>query len=217
MTKHRDLLFVAGLLGILFVVFVPMPTPLIDLLLVGSMGLSVMVLLASVYTKEPAGFSVLPSALLLLTAYRVALNIATTRLILGTAHERGTSAAGDVIWAFGEFVGGHDLIVGFVLFAILLIVNFVVITKGAGRISEVAARFMLDALPGKQMAVDTELNAGLIDEKEAGRRRAKIAVAILRRDGRAMVVRGDAIAAVLITPRQHRRRIPHRRPPTTCR
>src|SRR5688572_21823386 len=118
MTRHRDVLFVAGLLGLLFVVFVPMPTPFVDLLVVGSMGLSVMVLLAAVYTKEPAGFTVLPSALLLLTAYRLALNIATTRLILGTAHERGTSAAGGVIQAFGEFVGGHDLIVGFVLFAI---------------------------------------------------------------------------------------------------
>jgi flagellar biosynthesis protein FlhA len=202
MSRHRDVLFVAGLLGILFVVFVPMPTPLIDLLLVGSMGLSVMVLLGAVYAKEPAGFSVLPSALLLLTAYRLALNIATTRLILGTAHEQGTSAAGQVIRAFGEFVGGHDLIVGFVLFAILLIVNFVVITKGAGRISEVAARFMLDALPGKQMAVDTELNAGIIDEKEAGRRRAKIAQEgdfYGAMDGATKFVRGDAIAAVLIT------------------
>lgn len=201
-SKHRDVLFVAGLLGILLIVFVPMPTPVIDLLLVGSMALSVMVLLASVYTKEPAGFTVLPSALLLLTAYRVALNIATTRLILGTAHEQGTSAAGQVIRAFGEFVGGHDLIVGFVLFAILLIVNFVVITKGAGRISEVAARFMLDALPGKQMAVDTELNAGIIDEKEAGRRRAKIAREgdfYGAMDGATKFVRGDAIAAVLIT------------------
>src|SRR5688572_7672812 len=115
MSKHRDLIFVTGLLGLLFVVFVPMPTPFIDFLIVGSIALSVMVLLAAVYTKEPAGFSVLPSALLLLTAYRLALNIATTRLILGTAHERGTSAAGDVIRAFGEFVGGgHGLIVGFV-------------------------------------------------------------------------------------------------------
>src|SRR5258705_1525389 len=133
MAKHRDLLFAGGLLGILFVVFVPMPTPLIDILLVGSIALSVLVLLAAVYVKEPVGFSVLPSALLLLAAYRMALNIATTRLILGTANERGTSAAGEVIRAFGEFVAGHDLIVGFVLFAILLIVNFVVITKGAGR------------------------------------------------------------------------------------
>ncbi|HZN63449.1 MAG TPA: flagellar biosynthesis protein FlhA [Planctomycetota bacterium] len=201
-TKHRDLLFVAGLLGILFIVFVPMPTPLVDLLLVGSMGLSIMVLLASVYAKEPAGFSVLPSALLLLTAYRLALNIATTRLILGTAHERGTSAAGEVIRAFGEFVGGHDLIVGFVLFAILLIVNFIVITKGAGRISEVAARFMLDAMPGKQMAVDTDLNSGAIDEKEARARRAKIAKEADfygAMDGATKFVRGDAIAAVLIT------------------
>src|SRR5688572_18194431 len=201
-TRHRDLLFVAGLLGILFVVFVPLPTPLIDLLLVGSMALSVMVLLGAVYAKEPAGFSVLPSALLLLTAYRVALNIATTRLILSSAHEHGTSAAGQVVRAFGEFVGGADLIVGFVLFAILLIVNFVVITKGAGRISEVAARFMLDALPGKQMAVDTELNAGVIDEKEARRRRAAIskeADFYGAMDGATKFVRGDAIAAVLIT------------------
>src|SRR5262245_32463571 len=109
MSKHRDVLFVAGLLGLLVIVFVPMPTPLVDLLIVGSVALAVMVLLASVYAKEPAGFSVLPSALLLLTAYRLALNIATTRLILGTAHERGTAAAGQVIQAFGEFVGGHDL------------------------------------------------------------------------------------------------------------
>jgi flagellar biosynthesis protein FlhA len=202
MSKHRDLFFVAGLLGLLFVVFVPMPTMFVDLLIVGSMALSVMVLLASVYAKEPAGFTVLPSALLLLTAYRLALNIATTRLILGTAHERGTDAAGQVIRAFGQFVGGQDLIVGFVLFAILLIVNFVVITKGAGRISEVAARFMLDALPGKQMAVDTELNAGVIDEKEARRRRSTIAREADfygAMDGATKFVRGDAIAAVLIT------------------
>ena len=203
MSKHRDLLFVAGLLGILLVVFVPLPTPLIDLLLVGSMALSVLVLLAAVYAKEPAGFSVLPSALLLLTAYRLALNIATTRLILGTAHEQGTAAAGQVVRAFGEFVGGHDaLIVGFVIFAILLIVNFLVITKGAGRISEVAARFMLDALPGKQMAVDTELNAGVIDDKEARRRRAAIAKEADfygAMDGATKFVRGDAIAALLIT------------------
>src|SRR5688572_6575208 len=117
MTRHRDVLFVAGLLGILLIVFVPLPAALIDLLIVGSMALAIMVLLAAVYTKEPAGFSVLPSALLLLTAYRVALNIATTRMILGTAHERGTAAAGDVVQAFGEFVTGRDLIVGGVLFA----------------------------------------------------------------------------------------------------
>ena len=202
MAKHRDLLFAGGLLGILFVVFVPMPTPLIDILLVGSIALSVLVLLAAVYVKEPVGFSVLPSALLLLAAYRMALNIATTRLILGTANERGTSAAGEVIRAFGEFVAGHDLIVGFVLFAILLIVNFVVITKGAGRISEVAARFMLDALPGKQMAVDADLNAGTIAEDEARRRRASIAKEADfygAMDGATKFVRGDALASVLIT------------------
>jgi flagellar biosynthesis protein FlhA len=203
MSKHRDVLFVAGLLGLLLIVFVPMPTAVVDLLIVGSIALSVMVLLAAVYAKEPAGFSVLPSALLLLTAYRLALNIATTRLILGTAHEKGTSAAGDVIRTFGEFVGGgHGLIVGFVIFAILLIVNFVVITKGAGRISEVAARFMLDALPGKQMAVDTELSSGAIDDKEARRRRASIAREADfygAMDGATKFVRGDAIAAVLIT------------------
>jgi len=200
--KHRDLLFAGGLLGILFVVFVPMPTPLIDILLVGSIALSVLVLLAAVYVREPVGFSVLPSALLLLAAYRMALNIATTRLILGTASERGTSAAGEVIRAFGEFVAGRDLIVGFVLFAILLIVNFVVITKGAGRISEVAARFMLDALPGKQMAVDADLNAGLITEDDARRRRASIAKEADfygAMDGATKFVRGDALASVLIT------------------
>lgn len=202
LAKHRDLLFVAGLLGLLFVVFVPLPTPLIDLLLVGSIALSVLVLLAAVTVREPVGFSVLPSALLLLTAYRLALNIATTRLILGTAHERGTGAAGQVVRAFGEFVGGQDLIVGFVLFGILVIVNFVVITKGAGRVSEVAARFMLDALPGKQMAIDADLNAGVIQEDEARRRRqavAREADFYGAMDGATKFVRGDAIAAVLIT------------------
>jgi flagellar biosynthesis protein FlhA len=202
MAKHRDILFVAGLLGLLFVVFVPLPTPLIDLLLVGSIALSVLVLLAAVYVREPVGFSVLPSALLLLTAYRLALNIATTRLILGTAHEQGTGAAGQVVRAFGEFVGGQDLIVGFVLFGILVIVNFVVITKGAGRVSEVAARFMLDALPGKQMAIDADLNAGLIQEDEARRRRQAVgreADFYGAMDGATKFVRGDAIAAVMIT------------------
>ena len=200
--KNKDLAFVAALVAVIAVVFVPLPTPLMDLALVVSMALSLLTLLAVVYAREPLKFSALPSVLLLTTAFRLALNIATTRLILTNAGTDGTLAAGRVVRAFGEFVGGSEIGVGFVLFLIIIIVNFVVITRGATRISEVAARFTLDSMPGKQMAVDADLNAGVITADEARRRRDRIGQEADfhgAMDGAVKFVRGDAIAALLIT------------------
>jgi flagellar biosynthesis protein FlhA len=155
-----------------------------------------------IYIREPIRFSVFPSVLLMTTAYRLALNIATTRQILGNAGHDGTQAAGKVVEAFGNFVAGKEPVIGFVIFAILIIVNFVVITKGSGRISEVAARFTLDAMPGKQMAIDADLNAGIIKESEARQRRQTIAREADfygAMDGASKFVRGDAIAGIVIT------------------
>lgn len=200
--KNRDAVFVAAVVAIVLTVFVPLPPPLLDLLLVGSIALSLLLLLGVIYVREPVRFSVFPSALLLVTAYRLALNVATTRQILGNAGREGTRAAGRVIEAFGNFVAGADPLIGFVIFTILVLVNFIVITKGATRISEVAARFTLDALPGKQMAIDADLNAGLIREDEAKRRRDQIAREADfygAMDGASKFVRGDAVAGILVT------------------
>ncbi|HXF23124.1 MAG TPA: FHIPEP family type III secretion protein, partial [Gemmatimonadaceae bacterium] len=147
---------------------IPLPGIMLDMLLVTSISLSLVVLLSALYTTNPLEFSSFPGLLLLLTLFRLALNVASTRLILTHGE------AGHVIQAFGEFVIGGNYAVGLVLFLILIGINFIVITKGAGRVAEVAARFTLDAMPGKQMAIDADLNAGLIDENEARRRRAEI-------------------------------------------
>ncbi|HEY5086540.1 MAG TPA: flagellar biosynthesis protein FlhA [Gemmatimonadaceae bacterium] len=182
--------FVIGLL------IVPLPGVMLDLLLVTSISLSLVVLLSALYTTNPLEFSSFPGLLLLLTLFRLALNVASTRLIL--TH----GAAGHVIQAFGEFVIGGNYAVGLVLFLILIGINFIVITKGAGRVAEVAARFTLDAMPGKQMAIDADLNAGLIDENEARRRREEIsrqADFYGAMDGSSKFVKGDAIAALIIT------------------
>src|SRR5205823_206561 len=143
--------------------------------LVVSITLAVLILMTVVYVREPVKFSVFPSILLMTTAYRLALNVAVTRQVLGNAGQEGTRAAGRVVEAFGNFVASADPVIGFVIFVILIIVNFIVITKGAGRVSEVAARFTLDAMPGKQMAIDADLNAGLIKEAEARDRRKQVA------------------------------------------
>ncbi len=200
--KHQDVIFVTAILGILGTIFVPLPPFVLDFLLTISITISILILVTVIYTKEPIKFSVFPSVLLMTTAFRLALNVAATRQILGNAGTQGTGAAGKVIEAFGNFVAGKEPVIGFVIFAILVIVNFVVITKGSGRISEVAARFTLDAMPGKQMAIDADLNAGLIRESEARERRQQIAREADfygAMDGASKFVRGDAIAGIIIT------------------
>jgi flagellar biosynthesis protein FlhA len=200
--KNQDVVFVICVIAILITIFVPLPTPLMDLLLVTNITLSMLIMLTVIYVREPLRFSVFPSVLLLSTAFRLALNIATTRLILTNAGVLKTEAAGKVIKAFGEFVAQREPVIGFIIFLILVIVNFIVITKGANRISEVAARFTLDAMPGKQMAIDADLNAGLIKEAEARHRRELIsreADFYGAMDGATKFVRGDAIAGIIIT------------------
>jgi flagellar biosynthesis protein FlhA len=193
---RSELVLAFSLLGLLVVFIVPLPTIVLDLLLAVNLSATVLLLLVTLSVKQPLDFSTFPSLLLLLTLFRLALNVATTRLILLNGD------AGEIVLAFGKFVVGGNLLVGLVIFAILIVIQFVVITKGAGRVSEVAARFTLDAMPGKQMAIDAEMNAGLIDEAEARRRRQNL----MREsefygtmDGASRFVRGDAIAAVLIT------------------
>jgi flagellar biosynthesis protein FlhA len=200
--KNKDVLFVMALLAILGTIFVPLPPFLLDFLLVISITLGVLILMTVIYVREPVKFSAFPSILLMTTAYRLALNVATTRQILGNASQDGTRAAGRVVETFGNFVAGADPVIGFVIFSILIIVNFIVITKGAGRVSEVAARFTLDAMPGKQMAIDADLNAGLIKDGEARERRAQVsreADFYGAMDGASKFVRGDAIAGIIIT------------------
>ena len=199
--SNGDYLLAGGVLGLLFIMLAPMPAWMLDILLAGSIGLSLLLFLTTLYTKRPVEFSLFPSLLLVATVFRLALNVASTRLILLGGHD-GTGAAGQIIQAFGQFVVGGNFAVGLVVFTILVVINFVVITKGAGRVAEVAARFTLDALPGKQMAVDAELNAGLIDETTARARRegiAREADFYGSMDGASKFVRGDAIAGIVIT------------------
>jgi len=194
--KRADLIFTAALFGTVLLLIVPVPPFFLDMLLALSIGLSLLVLLVIVYVKDPPEFSGFPTILLGLTLYRLALNICSTRLILTKGH------AGNIIESFGHFVIQGNYIVGFVVFLILVLINFVVITKGAGRIAEVSARFTLDAMPGKQMAIDAELNAGIIDEATATARRVKIqkeADFYGAMDGASKFVRGDAVAGILIT------------------
>lgn len=199
--KNSDLGLAVGLIGILAVMVVPLPPFILDMMLSLAIAISILLLLTAVYAKRALDFSIFPSLLLITTLFRLALNIATTRKILLTGAENGTAAAGDVIKAFGEFVVGGNYAVGIVVFTILVIINFIVITKGAGRVAEVAARFTLDAMPGKQMAIDADLNAGLINEVEARRRRSEIAQEADfygAMDGASKFVRGDAIAGIMI-------------------
>ncbi|GLS46204.1 flagellar biosynthesis protein FlhA [Methylobacterium brachythecii] len=199
--KRTDLFFATAVLGILTVLIFPLPAMLLDLLLAVSIIISVLIMMTGLFIDNPLEFTVFPTLLLVATLLRLALNLASTRLILGHGHE-GTAAAGHVIEAFGHFVMGGNFVIGIIVFAILIIVNFVVITKGSGRIAEVAARFTLDAMPGKQMAIDADLSAGLIDEKAAKARRAALeeeSSFFGAMDGASKFVRGDAIAALLIT------------------
>lgn len=196
LSQRSEFILSLALLGILFVLMVPLPGPLLDTLLAFNLGLTIVVMLITLGARRPLDFSVFPSLLLLMTLFRLALNVATTRLIL----LRGD--AGVIVEAFGHVIVGGSLVVGLVVFLILVIIQFVVITKGAGRISEVAARFTLDALPGKQMAIDAELNARAIDEPEARRRRGELARETEfygAMDGASKFVRGDAVAGLIIT------------------
>jgi flagellar biosynthesis protein FlhA len=201
LARRSDLLLAIGVMGILVVLVFPLPAVLIDLLLAVSIIVSVLILMTALFIEEPLEFSSFPTVLLIATMLRLALNLAATRLILARGHE-GTAAAGHVIEAFGHFVMGGNFVIGVIVFAILIIVNFVVITKGSGRIAEVAARFTLDAMPGKQMAIDADLSAGLIDEAAARARRKALedeSSFFGAMDGASKFVRGDAIAALLIT------------------
>ena len=197
---YGDVLLPVGVVGLLLLMLLPLPPFMLDLFLSFSITLAMLILLVTMNAGRPAEFSVFPSVVLLTTLYRLALNIASTRAILLHGHE-GPGAAGEVIRVFGEFVVGGNFAVGIVVFSILVIINFVVITKGATRIAEVAARFTLDAMPGRQMSIDADLNAGIIDEGEARKRREMIsqeADFYGSMDGASKFVRGDAIAALLI-------------------
>ncbi|HSR11815.1 MAG TPA: FHIPEP family type III secretion protein, partial [Thermodesulfobacteriota bacterium] len=197
---RSEVAMAVAVVSILMVMVIPLPTLLLDALLSISFTLSLVILLTSLYINHPLEFSTFPSVLLLSTLFRLSLNIASTRLILLHGNE-GASAAGTVIQSFGVFVVGGNYFVGIIIFLILVIINFVVITKGSGRIAEVAARFTLDAMPGKQMSIDADLNTGIIDEAEARRRRAQIsreADFYGAMDGASKFVRGEALAGVLI-------------------
>lgn len=201
-TQGPDVLAALGILMIMVVMIVPIHPFILDLLLALSLAMSVMIMLVALYTKRPLDFSTFPSVLLISTLFRLALNVASTRNILIHGATDGTEAAGTIIKSFGEFVVEGNFVVGIVIFIILVIINFMVVTKGAGRVAEVAARFTLDAMPGKQMAIDADLNAGLINDVEAKRRRAEVAQEADfygSMDGASKFVRGDAIAGILIT------------------
>jgi flagellar biosynthesis protein FlhA len=189
------------LIGVLFLMMMPVPAPVVDMALTMSIGFSLLIFLAAVYIESPLNLSLFPTLLLLSTLARLSMNVASTRLILLKGGE-GPDAAGHVIRTFGEFVVGGNYLVGIIVFLILVIINFVVITKGAGRVAEVGARFVLDAMPGKQMAIDADLSSGLIGEAEARKRRKEIqeeADFFGAMDGASKFVRGDAIAGLLIT------------------
>jgi flagellar biosynthesis protein FlhA len=195
-----DLALAFGILTILVVLILPLPSIVLDLFLAISITLSILILMTSLFIQAPLEFSSFPTILLISTMLRLSLNLASTRLILSHGHE-GTAAAGHVIEAFGNFVMGGNFVIGIIVFAILVIVNFVVITKGSGRIAEVAARFHLDAMPGKQMAIDADLSAGLIDEKIAKERRKALedeSGFFGAMDGASKFVRGDAVAGLLV-------------------
>jgi len=196
LTEYSDIVLAVMVVAILAILILPMPPQFLDFLLAFNITISMVILLVTMYITRPLDLSVFPGLLLIITLFRLSLNVASTRLILGKAY------AGEVISSFGNFVVGGNYVVGFIIFAILVIIQFVVITKGAGRIAEVAARFTLDAMPGKQMAIDADLNAGLISEADARKRRTEIskeADFYGAMDGASKFVRGDAIAGILIT------------------
>src|SRR6185369_10119568 len=189
-----------GVVGIIVLLILPVPAFLLDLLLAISITSAVLILMTSLLMKRPLEFTAFPTVLLVTTLFRLALNIASTRLILGHGHE-GVHGAGHIIEAFGKLMMGGSFVIGVIVFAILVLVNFVVITKGSGRIAEVAARFTLDSMPGKQMAIDADLSAGLVDETEAKKRRKELeqeSTFFGAMDGASKFVRGDAVAGLII-------------------
>ena len=199
--RSGDIALAMGVMALIVILIVPIPPLLLDGLLAISIVFSVMILMTSLFIQKPLEFSSFPTVLLIATMLRLGLNLATTRLILAEGHT-GTAAAGHVIEAFGNFVMRGNFVIGVVVFAILVLVNFIVITKGSGRIAEVAARFSLDAMPGKQMAIDADLSSGLIDEDTAKKRRAELegeSAFFGNMDGASKFVRGDAIAGLIIT------------------
>tara|TARA_R110002096_G_scaffold435548_1_gene661363 strand:+ start:16583 stop:18676 length:2094 start_codon:yes stop_codon:yes gene_type:complete len=201
MTGRSDIVMALGVTCILIVLFLPLPPWLLDICLTISITFSIMVLMTCLFVEKPLEFNAFPTVLLISTMIRLSLNVASTRLILSEGHT-GPEAAGNVIAAFGSFVMGGSYVIGIIVFSILLIVNFMVITKGSGRIAEVAARFSLDAMPGKQMAIDADLSSGLIDEDQARTRRKNLedeSTFFGAMDGASKYVRGDAVAGLLIT------------------
>ncbi|MBT7611217.1 MAG: flagellar biosynthesis protein FlhA [Bacteriovoracaceae bacterium] len=202
LTQNSDVFVGVGLMLILSVMIIPVAPWFLDLMIALTLAVSILILLVSVYTKKPLEFSTFPSVLLVTTLFRLSINVASTRNILLRGGSDGTSAAGEIIRSFGEFVVEGNFLVGLIVFIILVIINFMVITKGAGRVAEVAARFTLDAMPGKQMAIDADLNAGLINDAEAKTRRKEVAEEADfygSMDGASKFVRGDAIAGIMIT------------------
>ena len=198
---QRDLSVVLFVMAILAIIIVPLPSSVLDVLLTVSIAVSVLILLISLYVPKPTDLTTFPTLILILTLYRLSLNIATTRMILSKGHE-GPEAVSDIITSFGDFVVGGNFVIGIIVFSILVLINFMVITKGSTRVAEVAARFVLDSMPGKQMAVDADLNAGLIDDAEAKARRAEIlqdANFYGAMDGSSKFVKGDAVAGIIIT------------------
>ena len=190
----------ALVLLIIAMLILPLPTFLLDILFTLNIMIGLIVIMIAIHTERPLDFSSFPAVLLFATMLRLSLNVASTRIVLVNGHE-GTDAAGKVIEAFGKFVISGNYLVGFIIFGILIIINFIVVTKGAGRVSEVIARFTLDAMPGKQMAIDADLNSGVIDQDEAKKRRAEISQEsdfFGSMDGASKFVRGDAIAGLLI-------------------
>ena len=196
----RSTLLPLAILTLVLLMVVPIPPWLLDIFFTLNIGIALIVLMVAINTRQPLDFSAFPTVLLFATLLRLSLNVASTRVVLVAGHE-GTAAAGHVIEAFGNFLIGGDYVVGIFVFAILMIINLVVITKGAGRVSEVAARFTLDAMPGKQMAIDADLNAGLLTADEARARRAQVSTEADfhgSMDGASKFVKGDAVAGVLI-------------------
>ena len=195
--KRFNILVTAGIIGIIFLILIPLPTPILDFLFILNITLSLLILVMTMYIRETLEFSVFPSLLLITTLFRLGLNISSTRKIL---FDNGY--AGQVVKTFGQFVIRGNAVIGFIIFLIIVLVQFIVITKGSERVAEVAARFTLDAMPGKQMAIDADLNSGLIDEQQARERRSKIqreADFFGSMDGATKFVKGDAIISIIIT------------------
>ena len=198
---QKDLSVVIFVMAILAIIIVPLPSAILDLLLTVSMSMAILILLISLYIPKPTDLTTFPTLILIITLFRLSLNVATTRMILSHGHE-GTDNVSSIITSFGDFVVGGNFVIGIIVFSILVLINFMVITKGSTRVAEVAARFVLDSMPGKQMAVDADLNAGLIDDAQAKQRRAEIlqdANFYGAMDGSSKFVKGDAVAGIIIT------------------